>query len=173
MIFIKKQKLNALVALLLCFVMFLSSCDVGFGDSNNDGAGDSLVNEQENGTGGNSTPGNESDKGDEPEPEEDEYSTIWTYSTDKNGVVVRDLTIHTGKGGKTVTVIQLSDLHFNYCNERDFEEANPAVMSTYENRTWVLQKFGKYLQCIYSLVRIVVAYISTVKLTALISKCYQ
>lgn len=54
----------------------------------------------------------------------------------ENGLFVRDVHIHAGIG-VTVTIGHTADLHFNYCNERDFKEANPTVMSTYENRVWL------------------------------------
>lgn len=66
-----------------------------------------------------------------------EKRNMWSYSEDAEGVVLRDVTLQTKKGGRPIRVIQLTDLHFNYCNEQDFDEANPVVMSTYENRKWL------------------------------------
>ena len=48
---------------------------------------------------------------------------------------VRDVTIPAGIGTE-VHIGLLSDIHINYCNERDFAEADPVIMSTYENRKW-------------------------------------
>ena len=48
---------------------------------------------------------------------------------------VRDVTIPAGIGTE-VRIGLLSDVHINYCNERDFAEADPVIMSTYENRKW-------------------------------------
>lgn len=48
---------------------------------------------------------------------------------------VRDITIPAGIGTE-VFIGLLSDIHINYCNERDFAEADPVIMSTYENRKW-------------------------------------
>lgn len=54
----------------------------------------------------------------------------------ENGVYVRDIVIDAGIGTE-VTVGIVGDLHYNYCNEQDFEEKNPAVMSSYEHRIWL------------------------------------
>ena len=48
---------------------------------------------------------------------------------------VRDVTIHAEVEGE-ILIGLLSDVHINYCNERDLEEADPVIMSTYENRKW-------------------------------------
>lgn len=55
--------------------------------------------------------------------------------TIENGLHVRDVYIHAGIGCE-VTIGHTSDLHFNYCNEKDLKEANPVVMSTLEKRVW-------------------------------------
>ena len=75
----------------------------------------------------------------EPEtnPETEPVDTMWTYVHEKSGVLTREITIQSGKGGSPVEIIQISDIHFNYCNEQDFAENDPVVMSTYENRTWL------------------------------------
>lgn len=57
------------------------------------------------------------------------------YEAD-NLLFVRDIEIDAGIG-KEVTFGVVSDLHFNYCNEEDFKEANPVVMSSYEHRIWL------------------------------------
>lgn len=62
---------------------------------------------------------------------------MWEYSEDAAGVVIRDLTVNTKKGGEPLNILQITDLHFNYCNKQDFDEANPVVMSTYQHRTWL------------------------------------
>ena len=54
----------------------------------------------------------------------------------ENGLHVRDVVIEAGIG-EPVYIGHLSDLHYNYCNQQDFQEANPVVMSTYENRQWL------------------------------------
>ncbi len=66
---------------------------------------------------------------------------MWQYHTDDEGVVVRTLTVNTKKGGDPLTILQITDLHFNYCNQQDLDEANPVILSTLENRTWL--KNGK------------------------------
>ena len=48
---------------------------------------------------------------------------------------VRDVTIPAGIGTE-VHIGLLSDIHINYCNEQDFADADPVIMSTYENRKW-------------------------------------
>jgi len=56
------------------------------------------------------------------------------YETE-NGVVVRDVIIDAGIGHE-VLIGHVSDIHLNYCNARDIEEADPVLMSTYRNRVW-------------------------------------
>lgn len=53
----------------------------------------------------------------------------------KNGLYVRDVLIDAGIG-EEVYIAQISDMHLNHCNQKDFDEADPVVMSTYENRMW-------------------------------------
>lgn len=52
-----------------------------------------------------------------------------------NNMYVRDVTLNVGIENE-VTIGLLSDIHINYCNEQDFAEADPVIMSTYENRKW-------------------------------------
>ncbi len=52
-----------------------------------------------------------------------------------NGLYVRDVVIDAGIG-EEVYIGQISDIHLNYCNQKDFDEANPVLMSTYKNRLW-------------------------------------
>lgn len=56
--------------------------------------------------------------------------------TAENGVNIWDVTIDVGIG-EEVYIALLSDLHYNYCNEEDFADADPVLMSTYEHRLWV------------------------------------
>ncbi len=51
------------------------------------------------------------------------------------GLYIRDIELNLGLG-EEVLIGQLSDIHFNYCNEQDFSEADPVVMSTYQYREW-------------------------------------
>ncbi len=60
--------------------------------------------------------------------------TTWIYRLG-DGVYVREFEYDTGKGGDEVEIVQISDTHFNWCNEKDFEENYPETMSTWENRT--------------------------------------
>lgn len=61
----------------------------------------------------------------------------WIYQDGTDGVYVRELNIDTDLGGPSVEIIQITDMHFNYCNAQDFAENNPVIMSTYENRKWL------------------------------------
>ncbi len=54
----------------------------------------------------------------------------------ENDVYVWDVTVDAGLGTE-VLVGHISDIHLNYCNEQDFKEADPVLMSTYENRKWL------------------------------------
>ena len=61
----------------------------------------------------------------------------WIYAYENNGPMVREVRIKSKKPGmKPLEIVQFSDPHFNYCNEADFAEANPALMSTFQNRHW-------------------------------------
>ena len=62
---------------------------------------------------------------------------IWNYSTLHDGVVERNITVKAKKKGRPLRISQLTDLHFNLCNEKDIEENDPVLMSTYENRKWL------------------------------------
>lgn len=60
----------------------------------------------------------------------------WIYAHE-NGPMVREAKIESKKKGmKPLEIVQFTDPHFNYCNEKDFAEANPALMSTHEHRWW-------------------------------------
>ncbi len=61
----------------------------------------------------------------------------WIYMLAKSKIAVREVTIDSGLGGDPVTVSQLSDLHFNYCNAQDIEENDPVIMSTLQYREWL------------------------------------
>ena len=60
-------------------------------------------------------------------------SLMWEYSTDANGVVVRNLHLSSRKGGDPLTVLQLSDIHFNFINDQDRAENHELVIGSYEN----------------------------------------
>ena len=53
-----------------------------------------------------------------------------------NGLHVRDVVIDAGID-REVFIGHLADIHYNYCNYRDFDEADPVVMSTLEHRHWL------------------------------------
>ncbi len=65
------------------------------------------------------------------------------YRLGDDGIMLRDAIIIPNDyvDGETdrepVEIVQLSDLHFNYVNQRDFEEANPSIMATYAGRKWL------------------------------------
>lgn len=52
-----------------------------------------------------------------------------------NGVHIWDVTIDAGIG-EEVYIGMISDVHLNYCNQQDIDEADPVLMSTYKNRKW-------------------------------------
>ena len=68
------------------------------------------------------------------EEEEEEKMDPWHYRYE-DGLMVREFVIDTGKGGDPIEIIQLTDIHINYCNEEDLKD--PVLKSTYENRTWL------------------------------------
>lgn len=60
----------------------------------------------------------------------------WKYYRDmENNIIERRLVINTGWGGESVDIIQMTDMHINYCNENDLKD--PVLKSTYQNRTWL------------------------------------
>ncbi|MBQ9086445.1 MAG: metallophosphoesterase [Clostridia bacterium] len=63
------------------------------------------------------------------------YANYWKYKVDKSGVVVREITIDSGKGGEALEIVQLTDVHINYCTSEDLQD--PVLKSTYENRKWL------------------------------------
>ena len=66
-----------------------------------------------------------------------ETPNTWIYSYEK-GPMVREARFKSKKQGmKPLEIVQFTDPHFNYCNEKDFAEANPALMSTHQNRWWL------------------------------------
>ena len=65
-----------------------------------------------------------------------ENPNTWIYSYE-NGPMVREAKFKSKKQGmKPLEIVQFTDPHLNYCNEKDFAEANPALMSTHQNRWW-------------------------------------
>ncbi len=69
----------------------------------------------------------------------------WIYRLEDTGVFVREAEFDTGRNdGIEVAIVQITDVHFNYVNERDMKEANPSIMSTIKYRTW-LQNGASYL----------------------------
>lgn len=65
-----------------------------------------------------------------------EEPKLWIY-TNEDGIMVREAEFDSGLGGDPVTIVQVSDMHFNYCNQEDLDENDPVLMSTYENRKWL------------------------------------
>ncbi len=58
---------------------------------------------------------------------------------DECGIYVREIVIDNGNPDddeNVVDVVELNDVHINTYNDRDLEEANPALMSTIQNRKW-------------------------------------
>lgn len=70
--------------------------------------------------------------------------TVYSDSTGKipsigvidNGLHLWDVCIHAGIGAE-ICIGHTADLHFNYCNQQDMEEADPVLMSTLEHREWL------------------------------------
>ena len=60
----------------------------------------------------------------------------WIYRLGTNGLFVREATFDSGKGGDPIAIVQLSDLHYNYINDRDRQDNNPTVLSTATERLW-------------------------------------
>ena len=153
----KKKILFPVLFLLLCFCLLLSGCDAGQaeeatkGQITTGGTTKDYTEEQPTGTAPNEPTTEGQTTGTEPKPnepttetqttggdqtvEEPKNQNQWTYKTDANGVVVRELTIKAKKSGTPLEIVQLTDIHFNYCNEEDLKDA--VLKSTYENRKWL------------------------------------
>lgn len=67
---------------------------------------------------------------------EENYGT-YIYTLANSNLMVREHVIDSGLGGEDVTIVQVNDVHFNYLNEKDWAEANPTLMGTYEGRQWL------------------------------------
>ncbi|MBE6611045.1 MAG: hypothetical protein E7632_01020 [Ruminococcaceae bacterium] len=52
-----------------------------------------------------------------------------------SGVHFREITIETGKGGDVIEIDQITDVHFNYCNEKDL--TYPELAYTVTCRKWL------------------------------------
>ena len=53
-----------------------------------------------------------------------------------NGLLIRDVVLNLGID-EEVMIGHLSDIHYNYCNQQDFDEEDPVLMSTLEHRRWL------------------------------------
>ena len=62
---------------------------------------------------------------------------VWKETTLPDGVLARDITIKSNKQGRPLKITQMTDTHLNLCNDKDFEENDPTLISTYENREWL------------------------------------
>ncbi|MBQ4552172.1 MAG: metallophosphoesterase [Clostridia bacterium] len=51
-----------------------------------------------------------------------------------SGIIARCAFVESKKGGDELHLLQLTDIHLSYLNLQDFEEKNPVVMSTYDER---------------------------------------
>ncbi len=67
----------------------------------------------------------------------EEFLGTYIYRLEDSNLMVREHVIDSGLGGEEVTIVQINDVHFNYLNEKDWEEANPTLLSTYQGRTWL------------------------------------
>lgn len=54
----------------------------------------------------------------------------------KNNLAVAELGINWYNNGNSTEIVQITDAHLNYVNEKDYSEVDPAVMSTAEHRIW-------------------------------------
>lgn len=120
----KKRNLISCLILLLCFCMLLAGCN------SKDSTEQPSETDQAQET--TATP---TTKEDDPVTPDNKYKNIWKYKTEANELTVREVTIKTQKGGAPLEIVQLTDLHFNYCTEEDLKD--PVLKSTYENRKWL------------------------------------
>lgn len=79
----------------------------------------------------------------------------YIYKFKESGLCVREVLYDTNKGGEPVEICQITDTHLSILNERDMEENNPSVMSTYKERAWLrdgggismIKKAMEYASC--------------------------
>ena len=64
-------------------------------------------------------------------------NNIWNYSEACDGVIERTVYINSKKDGRPLRIAHLTDMHFNFCNQKDLEENDPVLMSTYQHREWL------------------------------------
>lgn len=58
----------------------------------------------------------------------------WIYKREDNGMMVREFTVDSGKGGDPVVIAQFSDFHINTVDSEDLK--NPTLAATSQNRLW-------------------------------------
>ena len=63
---------------------------------------------------------------------EDERTCIHRFRD--SGVFFRNFTLDSKKGGEPVEILQITDIHFNYCNENDLKDEELA--DTFAHRKW-------------------------------------
>ncbi len=66
------------------------------------------------------------------------------YIEDTAGVIVHDVEIDAGLG-EEITIGHIADIHYNYCNQQDLDEADPVLMSSLEHRLWLKDGFSVQL----------------------------
>ncbi|MCQ2448891.1 MAG: hypothetical protein MJ132_01695 [Clostridia bacterium] len=72
-------------------------------------------------------------------PEDPDNYVYQLGGKDECGIYVREILIDNGNPDddeNVVDIVELNDVHINTYNDRDLEEANPALMSTIQNRDW-------------------------------------
>ena len=57
----------------------------------------------------------------------------WVTKKNENGSNAREVTLNVGLNGKTIKILQLSDIHFHAINDLDREENNELVMASYDD----------------------------------------
>ena len=141
---IKKKALFMFLSALLTATLLFGCGENKSGDTTaiqSDTASEETSNEEE--TSAETLPNEEEEKFDISKMEittitgDKRHVNEWIYRLDANGIMIREARFKSDLGGDPVTIAHMTDLHFNYCNEEDFKEANPSVMSTYENRVWL------------------------------------
>lgn len=129
------------VSLLVCVALFgcTSDTDPVNTDIYSETESDAIVTDEETESESSTQTEKETEKETETEPEKVELDLKkkMNYSLE-NGVVLRDIVIDSGKGGDPIEIIQLTDVHINYCNEEDLTD--PVLKDEYKDR-W-LNHFG-------------------------------
>ena len=124
------KKIISIILCLLCLAMSLTACDDGDLDTYEESSEVETTSTIESSEVSTMDTEAETEKKQKPKKE---YVNMWKTTTE-NGIMIRDITINTGKGGADIEIVQLTDMHLSWINEQDL--ADEQLKATYETRSW-------------------------------------